>query len=57
MEENMMIDVPEIIEQSEGKIIFDLCDKYNISIINADGTFRPLLDVLRDISSEINKNE
>ena len=53
----MMIDVPEIIEQSEGKIIFDLCDKYNISIINADGTFRPLLDVLRDISSEINKNE
>ena len=30
----MMIDVPEIIEQSEGKIIFDLCDKYNISIIN-----------------------
>ena len=53
----MMIDVPEIIEQSEVKIIFDLCDKYNISIINADGTFRPLLDVLRDISSEINKNE
>ena len=57
MEENMMIDVPEIIEQNEVKIIFDLCDKYNISIINADGTFRPLLDVLRDISSEINKNE
>ena len=53
----MMIDVSEIIEQSEAKIIFDLCDKYNISIINADGTFRPLLDVLRDISSEINKNE
>ena len=26
----MMIDVPEIIEQGEGKIIFELCEKYNL---------------------------
>ena len=53
----MMIDVPEIIEQGKGKIVFELCDKYNISIVNNDGTFRHLLDILSDISSEIYKNE
>ena len=52
-----MIDVPEIIEQGEGKIIFELCKKYNIPTINEDGTFRHLLDILRDISLEIYKNE
>ena len=57
MEENIMIDVPEIIEQGEGKIIFELCKKYNIPTINEDGTFRHLLDILRDISLEIYKNE
>ncbi len=53
----MMIDVPEIVEQGEGKIIFELCEKYNIPIINVDGTFRHLLDILSDLSSEVYKNE
>ena len=53
----MMIDVPEIIEQGEGKIVFDLCEKYKIPMTNPDGTFRHLLDILSDISSEIFKNE
>lgn len=53
MEESMMIDVPEIVEQCEGKIVFDLCKKYKIPTTNPDGTFRHLLDILSDISSEI----
>ena len=57
MEKSMMIDVPEIVEQCEGKIVFDLCEKYKISTTNSDGTFRHLLDILSDISSEIFKNE
>jgi hypothetical protein len=57
MEESMMIDVPEIIEQGEGKLIFELCKKYNIPTINTDGTYRHLLDILSDISSQIYKNE
>lgn len=53
----MMIDVPEIVEQGEGKIIFELCEKYNIPIINVNGTFRHLLDILSDLSLKIYRYE
>lgn len=52
-----MIDVPEIIKQGEGKIVLELCNKYNISIKEADGTYRHLIDILSDLSSQIFTNE
>ncbi len=52
-----MINVPEIVTQGTGDIIFKLCKKYNVSMINTDGTFRHLLDILNDISSKVYKNE
>lgn len=52
-----MIDIPEIIEQGEGKMIIELCKKCNIPIINADGTYRPLLDIFRDLSLFLYKDE
>ena len=32
MEENMMIDVPEIIAQGKWETVLELCKNYNISI-------------------------
>jgi len=57
MEENAMVDVPEIIEQGEGKIVLELCKNYNISIKEANGTYRHLIDILNDLSSQICINE
>ena len=57
MEENVMIDVPEIIEQGEGKIIFEFCKNYNVPIKLTDGTYRHLIDILSDLSSQIYTNE
>ena len=52
-----MIDVTEIIEQGEGKIIFELCKNYNVPIKLTDGTYRHLIDILSDLSSQIYTNE
>ena len=57
MEGNAMIDVPEIIEQGEGKIVLELCKNYNISIKETNGTYRHLIDILSDLSSQIYTNE
>ena len=57
MEENVMVDVPEIIEQGEGKIVLELCKNYNIPIKEANGTYRHLIDILSDLSSQIFTNE
>ena len=52
-----MVDVPEIIEQGEGKIVLELCKNYNIPIKEANGTYRHLIDILSDLSSQIFTNE
>ena len=52
-----MIDTLEIIEQGTGKMIIELCKECNIPVINTDGTYRPLLDIFKDLSLFLYKDE
>ena len=52
-----MIDVPEIVKQSEGDFILQLCDYYKVSIKNPDNTYRNLIDILEELSKNIDKED
>lgn len=48
-----MIDVPEIIEQTQDNIIYEMCEILNVSLQNPDDTYRDITDIFLELGEKI----